>query len=405
MSLGFAAPWALAALAALALPILAHLVRRAEHRVTPFAALRFLRAAGLPRRRIRLAELALLALRMALVAAAVLWLAQPFVRRPLEASRVVAVATSVPRDAVRDVLGVEPGREAIWLAPGFPPLSDAPPAGVQPLASLVRELDGSLVRDATLALVVPELIAGLDGARPVLSRDVAWHVVPIEPDDAAAPRDTIRVGWLVAAEHPAARYLAAAAAAWRAAPALAIEPVAIAAEAAMPDGLDAVVWAGGRAPPALDAWVAQGGSVLAIDAVGGAFGPDAAREAHRGQRSLPQGAGATGRVVVRDDVGAPLVLERAHGRGIVRWLARPLDPAAWPIVHDAAFPAQLRAWLARDPPAPTRAVADALRPATGDVAAAAPPRAPLAPWLALAVATLFLVERAWAAGLARRRSA
>jgi hypothetical protein len=111
-------------------------------------------------------------------------------------------------------------------------------------------------------------------------------------------------------------------------------------------------------------------------------------------------------VVARDAAHAPLVLERVHGRGVVRRLARPLDPVAWAIVHDAEFPAQLRAWLVRDPPAPTRAVADALRPATGDgVADAAPPRAPLAPWFALAVATLFLVERAWAAGLARRRSA
>jgi hypothetical protein len=70
MSIGLAAPLALAALAALVVPIVLHLVRRAEQRDTPFAALRFLRPAGLPRRRIRVAEPGLLLLRCLLLARA-----------------------------------------------------------------------------------------------------------------------------------------------------------------------------------------------------------------------------------------------------------------------------------------------------------------------------------------------
>ncbi|MFT4198344.1 MAG: BatA domain-containing protein, partial [Pseudoxanthomonas sp.] len=51
MSLTLLLPAALAALAALALPLLIHLARRSQPHSTPFAALRWLRAAPRPRRR------------------------------------------------------------------------------------------------------------------------------------------------------------------------------------------------------------------------------------------------------------------------------------------------------------------------------------------------------------------
>ena len=61
-------PAGLAALAALALPLLVHLSRRQQQRPTVFAALRWLQARPRPRRRIRFDELLLLAVRLLLLA-------------------------------------------------------------------------------------------------------------------------------------------------------------------------------------------------------------------------------------------------------------------------------------------------------------------------------------------------
>lgn len=77
MNLAFLAPAALAALAALLVPLLIHLQRRPEQRVVEFAALRWLSERVRPRQRLRLTEWLLLLLRLLLVAALALWLAQP----------------------------------------------------------------------------------------------------------------------------------------------------------------------------------------------------------------------------------------------------------------------------------------------------------------------------------------
>ena len=77
MSLGLLAPLGLAALAALALPLLVHLARREEQVPTDFAALRWLAAKFRPRQRLRFEEILLLALRLLLVAALALLLARP----------------------------------------------------------------------------------------------------------------------------------------------------------------------------------------------------------------------------------------------------------------------------------------------------------------------------------------
>ncbi|HRQ35608.1 MAG TPA: BatA domain-containing protein, partial [Chiayiivirga sp.] len=77
MSLALLLPGALAALTALALPVLIHLARRDVHRRIDFAALRWLAPEARPRRRLRLEERALLAARLVLLALIALWLAQP----------------------------------------------------------------------------------------------------------------------------------------------------------------------------------------------------------------------------------------------------------------------------------------------------------------------------------------
>src|SRR5690606_3770281 len=77
MSLALLAPLGLFALAALALPILVHLVRRIELHATEFAALRWISARVPPRRRIRFERPWLLLLRLLLVALLALLLARP----------------------------------------------------------------------------------------------------------------------------------------------------------------------------------------------------------------------------------------------------------------------------------------------------------------------------------------
>ncbi|MBP6216624.1 MAG: BatA domain-containing protein, partial [Luteimonas sp.] len=77
MNLVLLLPVALAALAALALPLLLHLARRQQQVPTVFAALRWLRAKPKPRRRIRFDEWLLLSIRLLLLALLAFWLARP----------------------------------------------------------------------------------------------------------------------------------------------------------------------------------------------------------------------------------------------------------------------------------------------------------------------------------------
>jgi len=91
-------PMALAALAALALPLLIHLARRSEQRPTVFAALRWLREKPRPRSRLRFDEWPLLLLRLLLLAALALLLAKPVLygAQPRTAWLAVACSGSSP---------------------------------------------------------------------------------------------------------------------------------------------------------------------------------------------------------------------------------------------------------------------------------------------------------------------
>ena len=77
MSFALLAPVGLAALAACALPILIHLVRRLQLERTEFAALRWIGAESPPRRRIRFERPWLLLVRLLLLVALALLLARP----------------------------------------------------------------------------------------------------------------------------------------------------------------------------------------------------------------------------------------------------------------------------------------------------------------------------------------
>ncbi len=368
MSAALLAPLGLAALAALLVPLLIHLSRRAVQRPIDFAALRWLEPRPRPQRRPRLDERALLAARLVLLALLALVLARPVLRGASGAQAWLAVAPGADPAAARAL--APQGAHARWLAPGFPGLGSAAPRGAAPISSLLRELDADLPRGARLTVVVPAVLQGVDAERPRLSRAVDWRVLPGATPAPARPAPPTAPPTLVIRATPpfaaGARYLRAAAAAWAISPA--------------PAGAPAIAWlAAGPLPADVRGRLARGAVVLlpaeaSIDGLGPAT------------------------PLWRDAEGRPLVEGGALGRG--RWLrfTRPLDPESLPELLQPDFPARLAALLAGPPPPPARVEASAFHPLTG-ARAGVPAAQDLAPVLALVAATLFGVER-W---LATRR--
>jgi hypothetical protein len=136
----------------------------------------------------------------------------------------------------------------------------------------------------------------------------------------------------------------------------------------------------GELPPGIRAWIEAGGTALL----------DAATE------SPAPGAGT---VMWRNADGESLVTARALGNGRVLQLTRELAPATLPEVLDPDFPGRLRT-LFDPPPLPNSAFAVTQAPREGGPQLSPAPR-PLHPWLALLVATLFMLER-WLATSRRR---
>lgn len=388
MSLSLLLPLGLSALLALAVPLLLHLARREQQRRTVFAALRWLRARPRPRRRIRLDEWPLLFLRLLLLAVLALWLAHPVLtgtagRTPW----IVLVPGLDPAEAQRASTGDIAERR--WLAPGFPAL-DAPlpeAARLQPLASLLRELDAQLPPDAPLQVVVPTRLSGLDGGIVRLSREVDWIVAG--DVDAAAPNEA--APFALAVRHGTGMDDALSVRALRAA----LHALAEGEAADAPldvSGADTPVSATTRrlawlAPGALPGevvrWIEAGGDAL--------LAADVAIE-------LPEQAR---RVAWRDAAGAALVEEAPMGAGRVMRFVRPLQPDTMPHLFEPGFPRQLR-MLFETAPAPTRADAEDVVPVTGAASGPVAPRE-LRPWLAVLIALLLLAER-WLATSARREA-
>lgn len=397
MSFALLLPAGLAALAALLLPLLIHLARRSEQRITDFAALRWLAARPQPRRKRRFEEWWLLLLRLLLLAALALLLAQPVLYGRPDRTPWIVAAPGIAAAQLRAAAG-DGNARLHWLAHHFPGIDHPPPTGPQPLASLLRELDARLPAGAPLTVLVPPVIDGADAERPKLVRRVDWRIVPgatppatLPPAPAVMPQLAVRYA---KEREPSLRYLRAAGAAWRAGmaskraePAAApASPITIAGtDQALPPKTRNLVWlAPGPLPAKIRDWIAGGGVAL-LDA----------------EAKAPQLDGAT--VLWRDTDGEPLVRGQALGRGRILQLARPLTPAAMPQLLDADFPQRLRALFVAAPRAPTRVDAAAYRPVAGASPHPEAPR-PLAPWLAALVALLFLLER-WLASGPRRGGA
>jgi len=383
MTPGLLLPAALAALAAVLIPLVIHIARRNEDKPVDFAALRWLRRKPRPKSRLRFDEKRLLASRLLLLVLLALWLAQPVLFGAEGKAAYVAVAPGADVSQAGQVEAVPVAEyvRAHWLAPGFPALKEARPDGAAPLASLLRQLDADLPAGAPLVVVVPQVIDGADAERPRLSRRVEWRVVPgAAPVAPVAPasvpplsihHDGGQTGGL--------RYLRAAALAW--------QPVGREADleeggldAALPPVTRKLVWLGEGSPsPALLRWVEDGGTALVGSEM--LFPEDAERV-----------------VVWRDTLGRPLIEAASLGAGRLMRFTRRLTPADMPELLETDFPAQLRAVL--DPPtqAPTRVDAADYAPTIGARHVDPAPR-DLRPWLAVLIGLVLLLER-W---LATRR--
>lgn len=380
MSLALLAPIGLAALAALALPLLLHLARRTEEQPIDFAALRWLRPNPRPRKRPRLDERLLMTVRLILLALLALWLARPVLTHEIVRTPWVAVVPGI--DPARAAALVADGTRGVWLAPGFPALDTPAPTGPVPVASLVRELDTNLPADASLTVLVPPVIASADAERPHVARYVKWQVVPGRVVRAApVPRQTIAIAVRAAPGVEGLQYLGAAADVLLPAGAAQIAPPT----APLPKTGVVIWWVTGDIPAGVRDWAVRGGRVIVP---AGAV--------------LPRGPITT---VWRDKVGVPLAEAVILGRGRVVRFTRPLEPFAMPELFEASFPAALRALVAQPLSSPARAEAADYAPQriVARPSGAAQPR-DLQPWLAVALTALFAVER-WLATRRRRAPA
>lgn len=401
MNLALLLPLGLVALTALLVPLLVHLARRSEERMVSFAALRWLQSRPQPRRKRRFDEYLLLFMRLLLLAALALLLAEPVLYGQTDRRPWTVVMPGVDTAALPSA---EPDARLHWLAAGFPRIeladtaADVLPEAEASPSSLLRQLDAELPAGTPLTVVVPEAMDGVDAERPRLSRPVNWQTVAAAPAPAIAP-PAVKPMRLMVRHAPqstaALRYLRAAGSAWQvtgapgegAAPAMA-EPAEAVQVAPSTEPLDQsqrnLVWlAPGPLPQGVEDWIARGGIAL-LDA------------------QVPMPALDSAGVLWRDAAG-PLVRGARFGKGRVMRLERDLLPARMPVLLEPDFPERLRALFVPEQPPPARVWAQDHSPRTGLAPYPETPR-PLAPWLVLLVALLFLVER-WVANGPRRRQA
>jgi hypothetical protein len=198
--------------------------------------------------------------------------------------------------------------------------------------------------------------------------------VPAEETGPVPPTAPLRVALQVDEGHPGKRYLDAVVAAWQADPDVAgVSLVELDDLAAPPADLDALVWLReSEPPPALRAWTRRDGTLLRVHAVA---------------------ADAADAVLWRSQLGTATL----RIVDFERRLDCPFALDCLPELHDAGFPALLRAWLAGAPQAPSRAISKDVAP-TQAVRDWTPPSRSLDAWLVLLIALLFGLERWLASG-------
>ena len=190
-------PLWLAALAALAIPVLIHLRRRRIGRRIPVGSVRHLAGTAMPRRRrLRLRDPWLLALRAAIVALLALALAEPAISRTEQPVNWVLVEPSLLGDSA--TLRSDPlldslrraGGAVRVLAAGFPVADPGHPNGGADapvdLWSLLGSADQVLPAGSSILAVVPADLPLARGRRPVLATRVIIRRVPRPARDTVA---------------------------------------------------------------------------------------------------------------------------------------------------------------------------------------------------------------------------
>lgn len=380
MGLSLLFPLGLAALAAALLPLLIHLARRQESRLTSFAALRWLRAQPKPRQRIRIDEWPLLLVRLLLLALLALWMAG-LAWQGADDRRPRVLVSPALDDAARRMLKLPEDAQAHWLAVGFPALEQPRPLAPQAEASLLREFDAALPAAAPLTVFVPAIWGDVDGQRPILSRQVEWRVLPARmPERVASP---VAAPTLAAAgfgeKDPALRTLRALHAAWQ--PKATALPLIDAADHSPASRASFVAWgADTPIPTPWQDWVRAGGQLLL------------------GART-PWPDGASPQTEWQGDDGEVLLASAPFGHGRIWRLPQGWDVATHARLLDPRFPVELLRHL-QAPPPPARVTAAQFAPLHQARDWPRPPPA-LLPGLALLVALIFALER-WMATSPRR---
>lgn len=226
--MGLAAPLALLGLLAVALPVIAHLLRRRDVPVRPLPTIALLRKADVTsRRRVRVVDRALLLSRIALVALAALAIAAPYVSASLAwgdgrvASVAIVLDDSMSMDRrdgggtvldraierSRDVIGSLPqGSEVAIVLAGGPPRVVAPRSDDLAVArGALDDVVGGSARGTALeaaielagrqlagarhplrrVIVLSDLAGTAEAGEPDLPRDVAIEIERVGPDETA----------------------------------------------------------------------------------------------------------------------------------------------------------------------------------------------------------------------------
>jgi len=196
--MSFATPAALWGLLALALPILIHLFNANRGRRLAFGDLRFLEEAqALEMRSVFPTELLLLAARCALIAAVVLWFAQPRLDRQPEFRGASAVLLSPLALALAEQPALATAREVArrngadlrLLGEGFPAVASLAerPTPTGGAWSLLAALEADLPPDLAVVLLVADDPREAGWRRPPIDRPVQTVEVVRPPAPAARP--------------------------------------------------------------------------------------------------------------------------------------------------------------------------------------------------------------------------
>jgi hypothetical protein len=345
--LALANPMALIALAALAVPLVLHLIRRPVPSVR-LGSLKFLTESQRRLRSVRWRDLLLLLLRCGVLAILALLLAGPrWVPRSDEPVRWVVLLPGgkLDPDGLRRVAElVAGGHDLHYLAPGFPREEPAPIDGALDAWSLMREGDFRLPAGSHWVVVGPAYADDFKGDRPVLRRlRVTWEATGAASQTASIhpaelpPAEPVRVAILAAADRQEEGRRVRAA--MRALAVLGHPLVEVS------ENPDWIFQLGTVALPAAWRQRVQQGATLVTDAPQEVTLPDARTFEVLGQTHLlTRRADLTAQeapevVVIADSAGDPVAALSRIGRGWHWRFALRFHPASTSWVDESGFPA------------------------------------------------------------------